>query len=186
LATFASLGIIAHNYLPLSEALGVQVDWKITLALAGWFFAITQFAFTYRETRNKNESELLEKTLNYFNQGAQARTIGISLVEGIWIKKQKNLDIILPVLVSQVLYLLTEVKDSAQESRNLFRLLSLIEIVLPHANSSTNELAEISEALMWGAQMEEGVGVSGVSLRSWFVKFNNGDTGMWDAEIENS
>jgi hypothetical protein len=66
--------------LPLNGALGVQVDWKITLALAGWFFAITQFAFTYRETRNKNESELLEKTLNYFNQGAQARTIGISLV----------------------------------------------------------------------------------------------------------
>jgi hypothetical protein len=108
------------------------------------------------------------------------------LVEGIWIKKQKNLDIVLPVLISQVLYLVTEVKDSAQESRNLIRLLHLIEVVLPHANGSTNELAEISEALMWGGQMEEGVGVSGVSLRSWFARFNNGDTEMWDAEVGSS
>ena len=164
------------------------MDWKIILAFAGWFFAITQFVFTYRETRDKNESELLEKTLNYFNQGAQARTIGISLVEGVWLKKQKNLDIILPVLISQVLYLLTEAKDSAQESRNVIRLLHLIEKALPHANHYGNELAEISEALMWGAQVESDsdIGVTGVSLRSWFARFNNGHTEMWDVEIERS
>jgi hypothetical protein len=164
------------------------MDWKIALAFAGWFFAITQFVFTYIETREKNESELLEKTLNYFNQGTQARTIGISLVEGIWCKRQKNLDIILPVLISQVLYLITEANDSAQDVRNVIRLLHLIEKTLPHANHYGNELAEISNALMWGAQDESegGVDVSNITLRSWFKKFNNGDVEMWDIEIGNS
>ena len=162
------------------------MDWKIVLALAGWFFAITQFVFTYKETRQKNEAELLEKTLNYFNQGAQARTIGISLVEGVWCKKKKNLDIILPVLISQVLFLLTEAEDSAQEQRNVFRLLHLIEQSLPHANRYGNELAEISEALMWGAQTETGVDINNGSLGHWYAKFNNGCKDSWVAEIESS
>lgn len=160
------------------------MDWKIVLALAGWFFAITQFFFTFREIKSKNESELLEKTLNYFNQGTQARNIGISLVEGIWFKKQKNLEIILPVLISQVLYLLTEAEDSAQENRNAIRLLFLIEEALPHAKNYGKELAEISNTLMLGAENKKS-GVTSVALRQWFKRFN-GDAEVWDAEYENA
>lgn len=160
------------------------MDWKIAIGITGWLLAAVQFAFNFREAKEKNESELLEKTLYYFNQGTQARTIGISLVEGIWWKRKKNLDIILPVLISQVLHLVTEAKDTPQDSRNLIRLLGLIEKLLPHAAPGSHELAEISEALMWGAQIED-KGVSKASLRAWYKKFN-GDAEMWDAEIENS
>lgn len=160
------------------------MDWKIVVAIAGWLLAISQFAFTFREAKEKNEAELLEKTLHYFNQGTQARTIGISLVEGIWWKRKKNLDIILPVLISQVLYLVTEAEDTPQDNRNLIRLLHLIEKLLPYESKGSFELAEISEALMWGAQVED-KGVSSASLRAWFKRLN-GDTEMWDAEIGNS
>ncbi|MGF1778632.1 hypothetical protein [Vibrio nomapromontoriensis] len=158
------------------------MNWTILIAIAGWLLAILQFVFTFREAKDKNEAELLEKTLNYFNQSAQARTIGISLVEGVWLKRKKNLSIILPVLTAQVLYLLTQEKLEAQEHRNIFRLLFLIEKLLPYATERHTELAEISEALMWGAQSNS---VSNMSLRSWYKRFN-GDTDMWDAEIENS
>lgn len=45
-------------------------------------------------------------------------------------------------------------------------------------------LAEISKALMWGAQTE-GKGVSKANLRAWFKRFN-GNTEMWDVEIGDS
>ena len=86
------------------------------------------------------------------------------------------------------MYLVTEAKESAQESRNVIRLLHLIEKTLPNANHYGHELAEISEALMWGAQvqLESGVGIRNMTLRHWYAKFINGDTEMWDVEIENS
>lgn len=118
---------------------------------------------------------MLEKTLNYFNQGAQARTVGISLVEGIWLKRKKNLNIILPVLIAQALNLLTQEKLEAQEQRSIARILLLIEKLMPYAAERQTELAEISEALMWGAQSNS---VANVSLRSWYKRFN-GDTDMW-------
>jgi hypothetical protein len=169
---------------PVIATLGVSVDWKIVVAIAGWLLAISQFAFTFREAKEKNEAELLEKTLNYFNQGIQDRTIGISLVEGIWWKRKKNLDIILPVLISQVLYLVTEAEDTPQDNRNLIRLLFLIEKILPYESNGSCQLAEISEALMWGAQVED-KGVSSGSLRAWFKRLN-GEAETWDAEIGNS
>ena len=103
------------------------MDWKIALAIAGWVLAITQFMITHRETKNKNENDLLEKTLNSFGKGAQSRSIAISLVEGVWIKQNKNLDIILPVLISQAQFLLSATDNPDAEERNLIRILFLIE-----------------------------------------------------------
>ena len=55
------------------------MDWKVVLAFAGWLLAISQFIFNYREIRRKNDSELLEKTLGYFDKGSLSRSIAISL-----------------------------------------------------------------------------------------------------------
>lgn len=162
------------------------MDWKLKLAIGGWILAFAQFFFTYKQVKQKNESELLEKTLAYFERGTQARSIAISLVEGIWLKNRKNLDIILPVLISQSTFLLTEAEDYAQESRNLIRLLALIEKCLPYAANVLNETAEISEALLSGAQSEKGVNVSNQTLKLWYAKFNDGDKATFEAETENS
>lgn len=160
------------------------MDWKIALAIAGWGLAIAQFIFTHKETKNKNENDLLEKTLNYFGKGAQQRAIGISLTEGIWIKKKQNLDIILPVLISQALFLLTTTEDPDSEERNLIRILFLIEKCLPHALEPHTETGEISNALFSGAQTDSGVNLSNSTLKYWFSKYNSGGTEMWEAEIE--
>lgn len=154
------------------------MDWKLSLALAGWVLAITQFIFTYIETKNKNEAELLEKTLGYFERGMLARSIGISLVEGVWLKRKKKLHIILPVLISQATFLLTEAEDSVQEQRNLIRLLGLIRQCMPYANHYGHETAEISESLMEGSRSNKGVNVA--NHRVWFANFNNGDTSTFD------
>lgn len=162
------------------------MDWKIALAIAGWVLAITQFIFSFRETKLKNENELLEKTLNYFGKGAQSRAIAISLTEGVWIKQEKNLDIILPVLISQAHFLLTATDNPEPEERNLIRIFYLIEKCLPYASDVGSEKAEISHALFAGAQTETGVCLANGTLKHWFGKFNSGCTEMWEAEIESS
>lgn len=162
------------------------MDWMIALAIAGWALAIAQFVFTYKETRSKNENDLLEKTLNYFGKGAQSRAIAVSLTEGVWFKQKKNLDIILPVLISQAHFLLTATDNPEPEERNLIRILFLIEKCLPYASDICSETAEISEALFCGAQTKGGVNLSNATLKHWFAKFNSGSTEMWEIEIENS
>jgi len=171
---------------PLNLALGIIMDWALVLAFGGWVFALIQFSLTHSQSKQKNESELLEKTLAYFERGTQARSIAISLVEGIWLKNRKNLDIILPVLIAQATFLLVEADDYAQESRNLIRLLALIEKCLPFAADVGNETAEISEALLSGARSEKGVSISTASMKLWYAKFNNGDKATFEAETENS
>ncbi|WP_144211126.1 hypothetical protein [Shewanella donghaensis] len=162
------------------------MDWKIVLAVAGWALAIIQFIFSHIEIKNKNEADLLEKTLSYFGKGAQQRAIGISLIEGIWVKQKKNLDIILPVLITQAFFLLTTTENPDSEERNLIRILFLIEKCFPYATNKEAENAEISEALLSASQVVTGVNLSNSTLKLWFAKFNSGDTEMWDAEVENT
>jgi hypothetical protein len=160
------------------------MDWKILLAVVGWGLAIWKFTVTHLQTKSKNEADLLEKTLNYFGKGPQQRAIAISLTEGIWYKQKKNLDIILPVLISQALFLLTDTDKPASEKRNLIRILSLIEKCMPYASDTHNEKAEISEALFSGAKVETGVNLGNICLGRWYEKFNLGDKETWLAETE--
>lgn len=155
------------------------MDLSQIVAFGGWILAATQFLFTHQAAKQKSESELLEKTLSYFERGTQARSIGISLVEGIWLKKKTKLEVILPVLISQANFLVTEAEDFGQESRNLIRLLFLIEKCLPYAIDKGNEIAEISEALQAGALAKKGVSISTGTLRSWYARFNNGDSSQF-------
>ncbi|TXI30055.1 MAG: hypothetical protein E6Q60_02390 [Nitrosomonas oligotropha] len=159
-------------------------DWTLIIALGGWFFAILQFAFSHTENIRKNEADLLEKTLGYFVKGMLARSIAIGLVDGIWLQKKKFIDVILPVLISQANFLLTEAEDSDQEQRNLIRLLDLIYRCLPYARDRGTELAEISEALISGARSEKGVNLAKGTLRLWFEKLNNGGAEIFEAETE--
>ena len=160
------------------------MDWKLFLAIGGWILAFAQFFFTHIQSIKKDESELLEKTLSYFERGTQARSIAISLVDGIWFENKKKLHIILPILISQAIYLLTEAEDYAQESRNLIRLLKLIHKCLPYANKGSYETPEILEALLAGAQTDKGINLAIPTLRLWYAKFNDGDSSGFEIEIE--
>lgn len=162
------------------------MDIKIILALSGWCIALIQFLATHLENRRKNEAELLEKTLSYFERGTQARSIAISLVEGIWLKNKKNLDVIVPVIISQIIFLMTEAGDCAQEKRNLLRLLHLAEKCIPYALDPFKESIELSEYLISSAYEPGQINLGKPSLRHWFSRFNNGSTEQFDIETEDS
>lgn len=159
------------------------MDLKDFVALSGWALALIQFAFTYRESKKKNEAELLEKTLSYFERGIQARSIAISLVEGIWVKRRRNLDVFAPVVVSQIIFLLTSAESFTQEQRNLIRLLYLAEKCIPYSLEPNHESAEISEALIESALNPGKLSLPKTTLRHWFAKFNAGETESFDAEV---
>ncbi|WP_028316805.1 hypothetical protein [Desulfatibacillum aliphaticivorans] len=159
------------------------MDWKIAIAIAGWLTAIVTFYFNYRLSIKKNEDELLEKTLSYFLKGALARSIGISLVEGIWFKRKVNLEIILPVLVGQATFLLTEADEYSPDSKNLIRLLRLIEKCLPYASNRINEVSEILDTLILATRSEKGVPISKEVLKLWYSKFNNGKVDVFENAI---
>ena len=74
----------------------------------GWLLALAQFLAAIRKNRIQQENELLERTLNYFEKGAMGRSIGLSLIESIWIDRPKQLRIIIPVLIAQLLFLFFE------------------------------------------------------------------------------
>ena len=148
--------------------------------------ALVQFILTHIEGKRKNDEVLLEKTLGYFARGTQARSIGIGLVAAVWLKNKKYLDVIVPVLVSQLIFLLTDAEDYEQERRNLIRLLFLIEKCLPYASDPVNERIETSEALLSAGMSPGKIKISKPTLRLWYGKFSNGDTELFDVETEGS
>ncbi len=55
-------------------------------AAGGWIVALATLLIGYRERQADREEQRLGKTLDYFDGGSQKRSIGISLLEGVWLK----------------------------------------------------------------------------------------------------
>lgn len=100
----------------------------LVAAVGGWVVAIVTLAFGYFERKATREEDLLGKTLAYFDGGSQRRSIGISLLEGVWIHKPAIHPVIVPLIANQIVYLLhsTESHD-AHNVRNLVRLVLLLQ-----------------------------------------------------------
>lgn len=156
------------------------LDWKLLVAFGGWFLAATQFILTYKETKNRNQSELLEKTLGYFERDSKARAIGISLVKAIWFKQKINLDVIIPVLISQVSYLLHEPEPKEQDKNDFYRLQSLIYDCLPYSADRDEETRRIADILLKAGRNGNSLGIKKSSLRCWFERYR-GDTVDFDS-----
>jgi hypothetical protein len=157
----------------------------LIIGFGGWFVALLQYYLGYRERKERSEGELLAKTLDYFTGKSQGRSIGISLVEGIWLPKKKHLDVIVPVLVNQAVYLLlsTDSTDSAHEERNLIRLLQLLDRCIPLTSEPEAHQPEIMDAILRKDPKggKKGIPLGRQTLRLWYVKFG-GDNEYYDAE----
>jgi hypothetical protein len=162
------------------------MEYAVVIGLLGWLLALIQFVINFRENKRKNDELLLEKTLGYFERGTVARAMGISLVEAIWLQRKKYLNVIVPVLVSQIQYLLTDAENYANEGRNVIRLLFLLEKCLPYSIDPMNENIEISHIIIDAAISPSDVSLSTSTLRHWYAKFNDGDTELFDAETADS
>jgi|GEM_PF-2101173 len=160
---------------------------NLLLALGGWMVATIQFLISFRETRRKQESELLEKTLGYFGDGPIKRSIGISLVQSIWARDAQHLSVIIPVLVAQLNYLLLEGQtESRVEERNLIRILDLLRFHLDKASDPRAERIEVLEALNAKLYaLDRGVPMGATQLEVWYRDFG-GDAVHWAVERENA
>lgn len=151
----------------------------IVVAIGGWGMALIQYYLGYRERREQREEQLLAQTLGYFDGKTQRRSIGISLVEGLWAPKMKKMDILVPVLLNQTIYLLLSSNsvDSIHEERNLIRLLILLKRCVPHTSNPSEYYPEIHEALLRKDPEENGKGIplARPTLRLWYKDFG-GDT----------
>jgi hypothetical protein len=160
-----------------------NIAWIV--ALGGWTIASLQFYLGYRERRQQREEDLLAKTLAYFEGKSQRRSIGISLVEGIWVRRKRYMDIIVPVLVNQAVYLLLSSGsvDAAHEERNLIRLLRLLERCIPSCSDATHHQSEILDAILRKdpALEEKGIPLGRSTLRIWFKRLG-GDAEDYNAE----
>jgi hypothetical protein len=158
---------------------------NVLLALGGWIVAGIQFLLSIRETRRKHEAELLEKTLGYFADGPVKRSIGISLVQSIWTKNERQLPVIIPVLVAQLNYLLLEAHtESRVEERNLIRILDLLRHYVDKSSDPQTERIEIMEALNAKLHaLDRGVPATPYQLKLWYTSFG-GDAEYFDAETD--
>jgi len=153
----------------------------IAVAAGGWLLALAQFIYAKRASHVEEEAKFLERTLGYFERGTQARSIALSLVEWTWLDRPRHLKVIVPVLVSQLVFLLRDAKDYGQEGRNLIRLLNLIHKAVPFAADPHYERCEILDALLVAGNQRGQVLVSKTTLRLWFERFG-GDLEQFDCE----
>jgi hypothetical protein len=153
------------------------------VAIGGWFVALIQFFFAYRERKVQHAEDYLERTLNYLIAGPHQRAVGLSLIESVWLPKKERLDVIVPVLVSQFIHILLEADRSAssQEERNLVRLMLLLRQCLPYSRDEHHEIAELQECILRKLDHKGGVDITPQALRLWYEGFG-GDPNYFDAE----
>lgn len=103
---------------------------KWLIAGGGWLVAIFTLALGYLERRQAREEERLGRTLDYFVGGSQRRSIGIALIEGLWVNKQRHHDVIVPLIANQIVYLLLSTESvDAHNERNLVRLIMILRSI---------------------------------------------------------
>jgi hypothetical protein len=170
----------------------MELSWAI--GILGWALAMLQFAVTYRRNKQNDDYELLERTLGYFEKNAISRSIGISLVQDIWLKENKHINIITPVIVAQLIHIMFETDSDSYgvEERNAIRMLYLLwscfqtydDLGLQTYDDIGFEALEISEALISKVGHKGGVRMGKSQLRHWYKKFNSGLAISFDAETE--
>jgi hypothetical protein len=103
---------------------------QIILAGGGWVVAFVALLFGYRERKQAREEERLAQTLGYFDGGSQRRSIGIALIEGLWVNNPRHHDVIVPLVANQIVYLLLSTESlDAHNERNLVRLFMILKSI---------------------------------------------------------
>jgi hypothetical protein len=138
------------------------------VAAGGWIVAVITLLIGYLERRSAREQERLAKTLDYFDGGSQRRSIGISMIEGVWIQNRRFRNILIPLIANQIVYLLlsTDSKDAHNE-RNLERLVMLFKAI-PNLRQPDHDREDVCKAIERKYAGEtKGIPVSKPTLRMW-------------------
>ena len=147
------------------------MTWAI--ACGGWLIAVLLTYLGYLERRASQQSDLLLKTVAYFEGKTQKRSIGIALVEGLLRKNPKQRDVLIPLLTNQFVYLLLhpDVSESVHEERNLVRLYNLLADTPNLKQDYHHSWCEIGDAITRRSGGEcSGINITEPTLNQWRKK----------------
>lgn len=138
-------------------------------AAGGWIVAVVTLLFGYLERRSAREEERLAKTMDYFDGGSQRRSIGISMIEGVWAKNPRYHNVLVPLIANQIVYLLLSTDShDAHNERNLVRLVMLFKAI-PHLKTRYfDRWADVCDAISRKSRGEsKGIPISAPTLELW-------------------
>jgi|SRR5919205_2066914 hypothetical protein len=139
------------------------------VAAGGSIVAIVAVIVGYLERRQAREDDRLGQTLDYFGGGSQRRSIGISLIEGLWIKKPRHHDVIVPLVANQIVYLLLSTESvDAHNERNLVRLFMILKSVPNFRDRYATSWGDVADAIHRKLEGEpKGIPITKPTLNAW-------------------
>jgi len=95
----------------------------------GAIVIIFQTYFSYKEKKEQRREQIVLKGIDKLNHDEIERSIGISIIEGLKIEDKDELDIVIPALASQALFLLLHTPNSKSrvEFSNWLRIMELLK-----------------------------------------------------------
>jgi hypothetical protein len=136
---------------------------------AGWIVAVLTLGIGYLERKAAREEDRLTKTLDYFVGGSQRRSIGISMLEGVWLTRRRYHKILVPLVANQIVYLLlsTDSHDPHQE-RNLVRLMTIFMSIPGLRKNYHDKWCDVCDAISRKYNGErKGIPISNPTLKLW-------------------
>ncbi|HEX6981305.1 MAG TPA: hypothetical protein VF181_00955 [Balneolaceae bacterium] len=98
-------------------------------SIVGAIVVMFQTYFSYKEKQEERRERIIFKGIDRLNRDEVERSIGISIIEGLKIEDKDELDIVIPALASQALFLLLHTKKnkSRVEFSNWLRIMELLK-----------------------------------------------------------
>jgi hypothetical protein len=137
--------------------------------------AVITLVFGYLERRSAREEERLAKTMDYFDGGSQRRSIGISMIEGVWVKNPRYHSVLVPLIANQIVYLLLSTDShDAHNERNLTRLVMLLKGIPNLKEQYFERWGDVCDAIprKYDGEMK-GIPVSQPTLKLWAKGFGH-------------
>ena len=148
-------------------------------AAVGASVAIVQAILSYRERKETRREQVLVSALSYLDGGSQRRSIGLSLIEGMFARGEAEYAVVLPALTNQAVYLLLHAAsaDKRHEMHNWLRIMKLIGDPEVLAQKYPDCYGELANALVTRLEGHDGgLEMTETTLRLWrdqFPKFGS-------------
>jgi hypothetical protein len=139
------------------------------VAAGGWVVAVITVVIGYLERRSAREEERLARTMDYFDGGSQRRSIGISMIEGLWLANSRYHSVLVPLIANQIVYLLLS-SDShdAHNERNLIRLVTIFKAIPNLRERYFERWGDVCDAISRKYAGEpKGIPIPGPTLKLW-------------------
>jgi hypothetical protein len=139
------------------------------ISAGGWVVAIITLLIGYIERKSAREEERLAKTLDYFDGGSQRRSIGISMLEGVWLNRPKYYRILVPLIANQIVYLLLSTDShDAHNERNLVRLIVIFAAIPKLKETYPDRWGDVCDAIQKKYYGEaKGIPIPKPTLKLW-------------------